>query len=69
MSLFQRITATVTSHVDRAVSRVENHDAIVEAALRDTRQAAVRARVRLRRLQRYPRRHASQCPVISNPRR
>jgi phage shock protein A len=52
MSLIRRITATVSSHVDRAVSRVENHDAIVEAALRDTRQAASRARVRLKRLQR-----------------
>lgn len=52
MSLIRRITATVSSQVDRAVSRVENHDAIVEAALRDTRQAASRARVRLRRLQR-----------------
>ena len=52
MNLIRRITATVSSSVDRAVSRVENHDAIVEAALRDTRQAASRARVRLRRLQR-----------------
>ena len=52
MSLIRRITATVSSRVDQAVSKVENHDAIVEAALRDTRQAAVRARVRLQRLQR-----------------
>lgn len=52
MSLIRRITATVSSRVDQAVSKVENHDAIVDAALRDTRQAAVRARVRLQRLQR-----------------
>jgi phage shock protein A len=50
MSLIRRISATVTSSVDRAVSKVENHDAIVNAALRDTRQAAARSRVRLERV-------------------
>jgi len=50
MSLIRRISATVTSSVDRAVSKVENHDAIVNAALRDTQQAAARSRVRLERV-------------------
>lgn len=50
MSLIRRISATLTSSVDRAVSKVENHDAIVNAALRDTQQAAARARVRLKRV-------------------
>jgi len=50
MSLFRRISTTFTSSVDRAVSKVENHDAIVEAALRDTRKAAARSRVRLERV-------------------
>ena len=50
MSLFRRITTTVTSSVDKAVSKVENHDAIINAALRDTQQAAARARVRLERV-------------------
>lgn len=50
MSLMRRISATITSSVDRAVSRVENHDAIINAALRDTQQAAARSRVRLERL-------------------
>ncbi len=50
MSLIRRISATLTSSVDRAVSRVENHDAIVNAALRDTQQAAARSRVRLERV-------------------
>ncbi len=52
MSLFQRISATITSTVDRAVTRVENHDAIINAALKDTRQAAARSRVRLERVRR-----------------
>ena len=50
MSLIRRISTSITSSVDRAVSRVENHDAIINAALRDTQQAAARARVRLERV-------------------
>ena len=50
MSLFRRISTSITSSVDRAVSKVENHDAIVNAALRDTQQAAARSRVRLARV-------------------
>ena len=51
MSLIQRISATITSSVDRAVSKVENHDAIIAAALKDTQRAAARSRVRLARVQ------------------
>jgi len=50
MSLIRRISTSITSTVDRAVARVENHDAIINAALRDTQQAAARARVRLERV-------------------
>lgn len=51
MSLIRRISTSITSSVDRAVSKVENHDAIINAALRDTQQAAARSRVRLVRVQ------------------
>jgi len=50
MSLIHRISTSITSTVDRAVSKVENHDAIINAALRDTRHAAARSRVRLERV-------------------
>ena len=50
MSLIRRISTSITSSVDRAVSKVENHDAIIDAALRDTQQAAARSRVRLERV-------------------
>jgi phage shock protein A len=50
MSLIRRISTSITSSVDRAVSKVENHDAIVNAALRETQQAAARSRVRLERV-------------------
>ena len=50
MSLIRRISASFTSSVERAVSRVETHDAVINAALRDTQQAAARSRVRLARV-------------------
>ena len=51
MRLFKRISTTVSSSIDKAVSKVENHDAIINAALRETQQAAARSRVRLARVQ------------------
>ncbi len=51
MSIFSRLQATISASLDNAVSQVENHDAVVEAALKDARGAAARARVRLSRVQ------------------
>ncbi len=50
MSLFKRISTTVSTTVERAVNKVENHDAIITAALRETQTAAARSRVRLARV-------------------
>ncbi|MBX2823356.1 MAG: PspA/IM30 family protein [Gammaproteobacteria bacterium] len=52
MSLFTRLSATLVAGVDRTVSRIENHDAIVEASLREGRRAQAQARIRLRQVQR-----------------
>ncbi len=52
MKLFRRLTSTVTATVDQAVSHIENHDAVVAAALQDARKSAAEARVRLRTVQR-----------------
>ena len=51
MNMLKRISATITSSVDKAVTKVENHDAIINAALQETQQAAARSRVRLARVQ------------------
>jgi phage shock protein A len=51
MSLFKRLVTTVHSSVDRTLASMENHEAIVDAALRDSREAVSRARVRLARLE------------------
>ncbi len=50
MNLFTRITATIGATAEKTISRVENHDAIVEAAIRDTRKAASQAKVRYSRV-------------------
>lgn len=51
MSIIRRLQATISAGLDNAVSQVENHDAVVEAALKDARSAVARARVRLTRVQ------------------
>ncbi len=50
MSLFKRITTTISARVDQLVGEIENHDAVVEAAIKDARQATAKAKVRLQRL-------------------
>jgi phage shock protein A len=50
MNLLTRITATLTGKVEGMVSQIENHDAVVEAALKDTRAAVAKAKVRLDRV-------------------
>ncbi len=51
MNLIQRISASVYSTVDKAVCKIENHDAIVEASIRECRGAAAKAHARNKRLQ------------------
>jgi phage shock protein A len=52
MSIFKRLSATFSSRVDQMVSQVENHDAVVEVAIKESRQATAKAKVRLARVQR-----------------
>lgn len=50
MSFFRRLSASLTARIDQAVGQIENHDAIIEAAIREARQATAKAKVRLTRL-------------------
>ncbi len=43
-------TAALVSRVDGMVSRIENHEALAQSAVRDVRRAGARARVQLRRV-------------------
>lgn len=51
MSLIKRFVATVHHSVDRTLASMENHEAVVDAALCESREAVSRARVRLNRLE------------------
>ncbi|OED35797.1 hypothetical protein AB833_29295 [Chromatiales bacterium (ex Bugula neritina AB1)] len=51
MSILKRLVTTVSATVDRTVAGIENHQAIVDVALRDCRLAVTRAKVRLAGLQ------------------
>jgi phage shock protein A len=52
MGYLKRWTSTVTSTVDGWVARLENHDALVDAALADLQRTNARARVQLTRVRR-----------------
>lgn len=52
MNLISRLSATWLSRVDRTVTLIENHDAVVEASLKESQRVAARARVKLMRVKR-----------------
>lgn len=50
MSFFRRLSASLTARIDQVVGQIENHDAIIEAAIGEARQATAKAKVRLARV-------------------
>ncbi len=52
MNLFTRLYATINSKIDAAVSHIENHDAVVAVALKDTQAAIAKAKIRHMQLHR-----------------
>lgn len=66
MSIFRRIVTTVHSSVDRTLATMENHEAVVDAALKESRQAVVRAKVRLARLEKDARQQRDRVTEITS---
>lgn len=50
MNLFKRLSVSVRTQLDEAVSRIENHDAVIDAALRESREAMARLKLQQSRL-------------------
>lgn len=50
MNLIKRLTTSVTATLDSTVGKIENHDAIVEATIKQTRQAVAKTRARINTL-------------------
>jgi phage shock protein A len=49
MHIFRRLTASFASGIDRAVTAIENHDAVVQASIHDVRRALAQTKGRLTR--------------------
>ena len=52
MSIFKRISSTISARVNNLVGEIENHDAVMEAAINESRRATAQAKVRLSRTER-----------------
>lgn len=50
MKLIKRLTTSVTATVGKAVGRLENHDAIINATIRETRQSVAKTKARINTL-------------------
>ena len=50
MQLFKRISSTVLASVDKMISEIENHDAIIESMLKELKVARAQCGVRLNRV-------------------
>lgn len=66
MSIVKRISATIHASVDRTVASIENHDAIIQATLSDSRRAVATARVRLTRVQAETQRQEKHIGELEN---
>ena len=66
MSIVKRISATIHASVDRTVASIENHDAIIQATLSDSRRAVATARVRLTRVQAETQRQEKHIADLEN---
>jgi len=51
MSFFKRVTLAVSTGIERMVGEIENHDAVVEAGIRESRRLYAKAKVRHARMQ------------------
>ncbi len=52
MKTLKKLTATLIASFDGAISRIENHDALIQASIQEVQKAGARARVRLQLLKR-----------------
>jgi phage shock protein A len=50
MKLIKRLSTSITATLDSAVGQLENHDAIVEASIKQTRQAVAKTKARINTL-------------------
>jgi phage shock protein A len=69
MGSFLRWTTGFGSRIDAMVSQIENHDALVNAAIRDAKEARARARVQLKRVRQDGQRMQRRCTELAESER
>ena len=47
MNLIKRLTTSVSATLDSAVGQLENHDAIIETTIKETRQSVAKTKARI----------------------
>ena len=60
MNLIKRLTTTVSATLDSAVGQIENHDAIIEATIKQTRQSVAKTKARINTLRQQQQAYETQ---------
>lgn len=51
MNIFTRVTTRISSSFDWVMNQIENHDALVQAAIKEIHESGIKARIQLGRVQ------------------
>lgn len=60
MNLIKRLTTTVSATLDSAVGQLENHDAIIETTIKETRKSVAKTKARINTLRQQQRTYETQ---------
>ena len=60
MNLIKRLTTTVSATLDSAVGQIENHDAIIEATIKQTHQSIAKTKARINTLRQQQQAYETQ---------
>jgi len=60
MNLIKRFTTTVSATLDSAVGQLENHDAIIETTIKETRKSVAKTKARINTLRQQQRTYETQ---------
>jgi len=66
MSIIKRLTTTLHASVDRTVASLENHEAIIQATLTESRRAVATTKVRLARVEADGKRQEEHVEVLKH---
>ena len=66
MSIIKRLTTTLFSQIDHAVGEIENHDALIEAAIGEQRRKIAAAKVQLARVRNQDRQLRDQIEQLKS---